>query len=201
MSRLFEITLKLPSDGVLSKATASGVTTGKVMNRLRATMGVVMKDLDRKHKSKMFSNISGATRGHGSNKLGIRSSKLRASYKTRIKKDSNTVTGTRGSRSKYAAIHEFGETINAKKKWLWIPVLGNKLSPTEFRNQKHFYLKSDKGKTAMLITGKKESRPAFALRKSVDIPKRDILFQAYNEVTKSAKDKFSRAVVAVMEGR
>ena len=201
-SRMFNITLHKPSKGIISKASASGATMLQLMSALKKQMSRTMTDLDKKHNSKMFDNATGARQGHGKTRLGVRSGKLRSSYKNKVNASGTTVTGTRGSDSGYAGIHEFGGTIKPKKaKWLWIPIRENKMSPTELFNQKWAIKDWGGGKaTAYLITGKKNVKPVFALRKEVKIPKRDILLQAFRDTMPSAEKKFIETVARVLEG-
>ena len=75
------------------------------------------------------------------------------------------------------------------------------MSPTELFNQKWAIKDWGGGKaTAYLITGKKNVKPVFALRKEVKIPKRDILLQAFRDTMPSAEKKFIETVARVLEG-
>ena len=207
---LVGVTIKLPKKGWLRKQAivSASVTPKDVRKQLKISMDAVLRMHEKKHEAKMFDNKGGVTKKHGRKKLGIRSEKLKGSYKHRdrgkVSVKGNKITGTRGSKNKYAGVHEYGATIKAKGNWLWIHVGEHKMSPRVFRKRKHFYLESAKGKTAMLITGKgsaKDVTPVFALRKKVNIPKRDILLQSFREMKKPAAEILQRGIVELMEGK
>jgi len=203
MKAFAEIKLIRPSAGLLSKGIDSGATQKQVMSRLVKTMGIVLGDFKKEHQGKMIPNKGGYSKNRSRDRLGIRSGDLKKAFKDSVKRQGDTVIGTRGAGAhKYAGIHEYGGRITSDN-YMWIPLPGVKMTPREFRDKKVFYLKRKKGdgKVAMLITGKKSAEPKFTLVKEVKIPKRDILAQAQRAIMDKATNRFQDAVVAVLEGR
>lgn len=98
-------------------------------------------------------------------------------------------TLTIGTNLEYAAIHEFGGTVRAKRgKYLAIPVGSYRDSPT-----KHPRLKARKTSGGNLVLVSEGGQVQYVLKKSVDIPARPYMRPAYDELHDRAAKKTADA--------
>ena len=143
---------------------------------------------DHIYKSQGFSPLSSATQAYRGNGKALQDT---GNLRDSITYEVNGNTASVGTTMQYAAIHNNGATITAKKSWLFIPAKGTRQLERRYGKKPKDVLsglRSDgfspfrMGRTVCYTQKNKKRVVVYYLKKSVVIPKREFFYLTDYEV-------------------